>query len=209
MKQFRISSILLLLTILSFGRRITRPNYQNLNPFESKTSELSSWKGNPFLKPNYIENYQVSYSFKRKLVISNTYSVTHNFFANVFLTAGDKGDVLGPQNMDKVTNNGLSVSYPLKVSKWWQFSSYFIYNTVSYGGDIQGAVIDLSANIFNFRLQNNLKLPLNIDMELSAYISSPWIWGGTVNVEGAYNISAGLKREFMDGRLLLQGSTSL
>lgn len=193
---------------LSFGRRITRPNYQNLNPFERKTSELSAWRGNPFLRPNYIENYQVSYSFKRKLVISNTFSITRDYFANVFFIDGEKGDVLGPQNMDKVLNNGLSVSYPLKVTKWWEFSTFLIYNNVSYGGDIEGTVIDLSANIFNVRMQNNFRLPLDVRMELSAYYSSPWIWGGTVNVDGYYRINLGLRRSFLDDRLMLQASAN-
>ena len=189
---------------LSFGRRITRPNYQNLNPFEYKLSELSSWRGNPFLEPNYITNYQLTYSFKRKLVISNTYSITKNYFANIFEVVDDKGVVIIPRNMDKVTNNGLSASYPQKVFKWWQFSSYLIYNYATYSGDIEGTVIDLKANIVNFRLQNNLKLPLDITMELSYYITSPWIWRGTVNVEGNQNVSIGIKREFLNERLLLQ-----
>ena len=189
---------------LSFGRRITRPNYQNLNPFEYKLSELSAWRGNPFLEPNYITNYQITYSFKRKLVISNTYSITKNFFANIFEVVDDKGVVIIPRNMDKVTNNGLSVSYPQKVFNWWQFSSYLIYNYATYSGDIEGTVIDLKANIVNFRLQNNIRLPLDISMELSWYITSPWIWRGTVNVEGNQNVSIGIKREFLNQRLLLQ-----
>ena len=193
---------------LSAGRRITRPNYQSLNPFEWKTNELSSWRGNPFLEPNFIQNYQLSYSFRRKLVISNTFSITDNYFANVFLTTSDKGDVLGPQNMDKVYNNGLSVSYPLKVTDWWEFSTFLIYNMVSYSGDIEGAVIDLDANIFNFRMQNNLRLPLDIRMELSGFYSSPWIWGGTVNVDGYYRINTGLRRGFFSDRLLLQASVN-
>jgi outer membrane receptor protein involved in Fe transport len=189
---------------LSFGRRITRPNYQNLNPFEYKLSELSAWRGNPFLEPNYITNYQITYSFKRKLVISNTYSITKNFFANVFEVVDDKGVVIIPRNMDKLTNNGLSVSYPQKVFKWWQFSSYLIYNYATYAGDIEGTEIDLKANIVNFRLQNNLRLPLGITMELSYYITSPWIWRGTVTVDGNQRVSIGLKREFLNERLLLQ-----
>lgn len=193
---------------LSVGRRITRPNYQNLNPFEWKTSELSSWRGNPFLEPNYIQNYQVSYSFKRKLVISNTYSVTHNFFANVFLGDGEKGNVLGPQNLDKAINNGLSVSYPLTVAKWWQFSTFFQYNYENYGGTVEGAVIDVSANIFNFRIQNNLRLPLGFQMELTGYYTSPWIWRGTVNVDGYMSINTGLRRSFLKDRLMLQASVN-
>ncbi len=96
---------------LNYGRRITRPNYQDLNPFENKLSEISSWKGNPFLKPNYISNYQIAYSFKHKLIISNNYSVTRDFFANIFEAVGDKSSIIIPRNMNKVINNGLSVSY--------------------------------------------------------------------------------------------------
>ncbi len=189
---------------LSFGTRITRPNYQDLNPFETKLSELSSWKGNPFLEPNYITNYQITYSFKRKLVISNTYSITRNFFANIFETDGDKGTVIIPRNMDKVTNNGLSVSYPQKVFKWWEFSSFLLYNYKTYGGDIEGTTIDIKANIISFRLQNNISLPLDMTMELSYYITSPWIWRGTVNVDGNHRLNIGVKREFFNKRLLLQ-----
>ncbi len=189
---------------LSYGRRITRPNYQNLNPFEYKLSELSAWRGNPFLEPNYITNFQLTYSFKRKLVISNTYSITKNFFANIFEVVDDKGVVIIPRNMEKATNNGLSVSYPQKVFKWWQFSSFLIYNYATYSGDLEGTVIDLKANIVNFRLQNNIRLPLDVSMELSWYITSPWIWRGTTTVDGNHRIDVGLKREFFNKRLLLQ-----
>lgn len=188
---------------ISIGRRITRPNYQDLNPFERKLSELAAWRGNPFLEPNYIMNYQLTYSFKRKLVISNTYSVTSNFFANIFEVEGDKGNVIIPRNMDKVKNNGLSVSYPQKVTKWWNLSAFLLYNYKTYGGDMEGTVIDLKANIVSFRIQNGLKLPLDIEMEVSYYITSPWIWRGTVNVDGNHRANIGIKREFFD-RLLLQ-----
>ncbi|KAA3631491.1 MAG: hypothetical protein DWQ02_16325, partial [Bacteroidetes bacterium] len=189
---------------LTVGRRITRPNYQDLNPFERKYSELAAWRGNPFLQPNYISNYSVNYSFKRKLVISNTYSITRNFFANIFEVVGDKGNVIIPRNMEKATNNGLSVSYPQKVFDWWEFSTFLIYNYSTFSGDIEGTVIDLSANIVNFRWQNKLKLPLDITMELSYFASSPWIWRGTVNVDGNHRVNLGLKREFFDKKLILQ-----
>jgi len=188
----------------SIGRRITRPNYQDLNPFESRTSELSGWKGNPFLNPNYITNYQLTYSFKRKLVISNTYSVTKDFFANVFEITDGAGNILTPRNLQKAINNGLSVSYPLKVTKWWNFTTFLVYNYSSYNGTIGNTVIDLKANIYNFRLQNSLNLPGKITMELTYYYSSPWIWGGTVNVEGGYAINFGIKKDFLNKKLLLQ-----
>ncbi len=189
---------------LSIGRRISRPNYQDLNPFEQKLSEISAWRGNPFLEPSYTTNYQISYSFKRKLVISNTYSVTTNFFANIFEQDGEVGTVIIPRNMDKVTNNGLSASYPLKATKWWSFTTFLIYNHVKYSGDMEGTVVDLTADIVNFRMQNSFKLPLGITMELSGYASSPWIWRGSVHVKEYYRIDLGFKRGFLDDALLLK-----
>lgn len=188
----------------SIGRRITRPNYQDLNPFESRTSELSAWKGNPFLNPNYITNYQLTYSFKRKLVISNTYSVTKDFFANVFEITEGAGNILSPRNLQRAINNGLSVSYPLKVTKWWNFTTFLVYNYSTFNGSIGNTVIDLKANIYNFRLQNSLNLPGKITMELTCFYTSPWIWGGTVNVEGGYAINFGIKKDFLNKKLLLQ-----
>jgi hypothetical protein len=189
---------------LSYGRRITRPNYQDLNPFEEKLSEISSWKGNPFLRPNYIDNYQLTYSFKRKLVISNTFSITEDFFSNIFITTDDKSSIITPRNMQRVTNNGLSVSYPLKVADWWSFSSFLIYNFETYDGDIEGTLIDLQAHILNFRIQNNVKLPLDFSMEVTYFYNSPWIWRGTINVEAYHRLNIGLRREFMNNRLQVQ-----
>lgn len=189
---------------ISYGRRITRPNYQDLNPFESRASELSAWKGNPFLKPNYIDNYQISYSFKRKLVISNNYSVTHDFFATIFEISQEKGNVLIPRNMQKATNNGITISYPFRFFKWWELSSFFNHNYETYTGDLNEAKIDLEASIYNFRFQNNLQLPANITMEFTYQYNSPWIWRGSVNVEGNYGINMGFKKDFLNKKLLLQ-----
>ncbi len=191
---------------LSYGRRITRPDYQNLNPFESKLSELAAWRGNPFLKPNYIDNYQVSYSLKRKLVISNTYSITKNYFASIFETVGDKGTVISPRNMDRAIVNGLSVSYPMSISKWWEFSSFFLYNYEAYQGDIGGTLIDLKVNVINFRMQNDFRLPGDIRMELSLYASGPSVWRGTTIIASNYNIDLGIRREFFAKKLLIQAA---
>ena len=189
---------------LNYGRRITRPNYQSLNPFESRVSELSAWKGNPFLKPNYITNYQVTYAFKRKLVIANTYSITRDFFATIFEIANEKGNRLIPRNMDKATNNGLTVSYPYQVTKWWEFASFFVYNYSTFKGDLEGTVIDLKAHIYNFRFQNSIKLPEGILMELTYYWNSPWIWRGSVEIDKHHGLNFGIRKDFMNKKLLVQ-----
>jgi predicted AAA+ superfamily ATPase len=66
------------------------------------------------------------------------------------------------------------------------------------------AIIDLNAHIYNLRLQNNFRLPGKVTLELTGFYSSPFIWGGTVNVEGGAAINFGIKKDFFDKKLLIQ-----
>ncbi|MES2276428.1 MAG: TonB-dependent receptor [Bacteroidota bacterium] len=49
---------------LNYGRRIDRPYYQDLNPFQSPLDKFTYYVGNPFLKPSYSNNIDLSYTYK-------------------------------------------------------------------------------------------------------------------------------------------------
>lgn len=160
---------------ISLGRRITRPNYQNLNPFESPLSELTAWKGNPFLRPNYIMNYQATYSFRQKLTITNQYSVTRDFFATIFEISGDNSNVIIPYNMERATRYSISASYPLEVNKYWEFVTFFDGGHSTFKGNLEGTDINLEQTTWSIRVQNNIKLPGGILLDLSYGRYSDWI----------------------------------
>jgi iron complex outermembrane recepter protein len=186
---------------IGIGRRITRPNYQDLNPFESPLSQLITWKGNPFLRPNYIMNYQFSYAYKQKLTITNTYSVTKDFFATIFEISGEQSNILIPRNMQKATNYGVSLSYPLEVSKYWDFIVFLNGYNATFRGDLEGTKIDLSVNNYNFRIQNNIKLPWGMNLDLTYHNGSDWIWRGSIRVSGNQGLNFGIRKDFFDKRL--------
>lgn len=186
------------------GRRITRPSYQDLNPFETPISQLVFWKGNPFLRPNYIMNYQLSYSYKQKLTILNSYSVTRDFFASIFEIVNENGNRIIPRNMQKATNYGISVSYPQEISKHWEFSAFVEAARRTFNGNLEGTQIDIEAYTYNIRLQNYIKLPWGITMDLNYNHGSDWIWRGSVRVRGNKNVSFGMKKDFFDKRLQIR-----
>jgi len=186
---------------LSVGRRITRPNYQDLNPFEKPISPLTIWKGNPFLKPNYIMNYQLSYSYKQKLIITNTYSVTNGFFASIFEIIGENANQIIPRNMERSTNYGISVSYPLEVSKHWDFVVFANGGHQTFKGDLEGTIIDIENTTWDFRIQNNIKLPWEILMDLTYNVDSDWIWRGSIDVRGNHDLSFGFRKDFLNKQL--------
>ena len=189
---------------LGIGRRISRPDYQDLNPFESKLSELSLFKGNPFLSPKYVTNYQLTYVYDSKLVISNTYSVTRDFFAKIVSINETKGVIVIPRNMDKAINNGLSVNYSFEVTDWWDMSAYFGYNFAHYKGSFDQTTIDFSQHIFDSRLQHNISLPWELDMEVTGSWESPSVWRGTVTIDTWWKLNVGLRKTFFNDKLQIR-----
>lgn len=53
--------------VLSYSRRIRRPDYQTLNPFEMALDNYSYIAGNPNLSPSYNNNIEFKYTFYHKL----------------------------------------------------------------------------------------------------------------------------------------------
>lgn len=186
---------------LSVGRRITRPNYQNLNPFEEPLSELTAWKGNPFLSPSYTMNYQLSYAFKKKLTITNSYSESTDFFATILEVSGDQSNVIIPRNMQKTTRYSFSASYPYEVSPFWEFIAFADGGYSTYYGDLEGTIIDLELLTWSFRIQNNISLPWGVKMDLTYLKYSDWIWRGSIDVVGNQRLDFGFRKSFLDGQL--------
>ena len=50
----------------SYTRRVNRPKFWNLNPFPSYSDPYTLRMGNPFLKPEFVNSYEIGYQkFKR------------------------------------------------------------------------------------------------------------------------------------------------
>ncbi len=189
---------------LNIGRRITRPNYQDLNPFESPTSQLVVWKGNPFLKPNYIMNYQASYSYKQKLVVILSYSKTTDFFARIVeIVEGDNTQII-PRNMDKALDYGVSVSFPLTVTKFWELVAFGNISEKTFEGNPEGTAIDIKSTLWNYQIQNNIKLPNDFLLDITFRQQSRWIWRGSVFIEGTESLNFGIRKDLLDKKIQIR-----
>jgi len=61
---------------LSYSRRLSRPGYSLLNPFEVAIDAYSFIHGNPYLMPSYTHNIQLSHTFAQNLMTRIGYSNT-------------------------------------------------------------------------------------------------------------------------------------
>jgi len=64
---------------LNYGRRVDRPYFQDLNPFQSPLDKFTYYVGNPFLKAAFTDNIELSYNYKN-INTTLSYSQTHDDF---------------------------------------------------------------------------------------------------------------------------------
>ncbi len=185
---------------LLYSRRIQRPNYQNLNPFEYKIDELSFRQGNPFLQPQYTDNIKLSHTYNYRLTTAISYSFIKDYFAQVTEALGDDQNFIITRNVANQKIINLSISYPTKITNWWSvYYSINAYRSIFEATDED--FLSVSQNTLSFYGQNTFSLPKEFKMEISGWYSSPSIWGGTYQTQSLGSLNLALQKKFFDNKL--------
>jgi iron complex outermembrane receptor protein len=189
---------------LNYGRRINRPDYNVLNPFRNQLSELSIERGNPFLKPEIVNNYELGYTLNYKYNFKVAYSRTDDKITR--LIGPDPVDpraaFISYDNLATETVTSFNASLPVKIAKWWDaflnLSASYIDNQADYGN---GAVVDVQNYSYMVFQQHAFKLFKGLKGEVSGYYSGPGVWGGVYKYEANWSIGAGIQKEFLKKKL--------
>ncbi len=179
----------------TYSRRIQRPSYQDLNPFENKIDELTYQKGNAFLKPQYANSFEISHVYKYRLTTTLGFSHIRDLITQLTDTADKTKSFIINRNLANQDIISLNVGSPIPVTKWW---NAYLNATASYSmykaSFDDGKSIDL--NIFNYSLfgQNTFNIAKGLTGELSGWLSGPGIWGGTFETEIMGGFDIGLQK---------------
>ncbi len=186
---------------LNYSRRIDRPSYQSLNPFEFKLSELSFRRGNPFLQPQYTHNVSLTHTFNYVLNTSLSYSHTDDFIANISDSTDVSRTFLESVNMDYQRVISGSISYPKSLFSWWStYSNASAFNTRNRADLGEGRLIDIKVTVLSLYHQSTFKLPKDWSFELSGWYSSPSVWGAVYKTDSNYAIDMGVSKQLFGGR---------
>ncbi len=103
------------------SRRINRPGFRQLNPFASFSNPLTLRSGNPFLRPEYTNSFELGYlkdwkqaSFTGSAFYRRTSNVIQPFIRQL---AGDT-TLFAPENIATAENYGLELIGSYRVGKW-------------------------------------------------------------------------------------------
>jgi len=179
---------------LSYSRRIDRPNYQDLNPFEDKLDELTYRKGNAFLRPQYTNAFQLSHTFKYRYVTSIGYSHIRDYFAQIIDTTANKSFIT-QKNLAEQNIFSLNFSAPVTITKWWNaFATFNGYHSAYKAHFEDGKVVDINVDAFSIYAQQTFSLKKGPSFELSGFYNSPTVWGGTFKSKALGFVDVGVQQ---------------
>jgi len=187
---------------LSYSRRIDRPDYSSLNPFIDYLDLYSYRQGNPFLKPQFTNAFEFSYSFKKTLNATIGYSHTSDVMTDVLLTdTARKTIFISVQNLAKQDSYNLNLSYPVAITEWWSTNNNLTtYYNRFQTPDILGNPYKSGRLAYNLNTTQTLTLNPTTKFEWSGYLQSKQVYG-TLLIAAQYGIDLGASKSFMDNKL--------
>ena len=163
---------------LNYGRRIGRPNYQDMNPFVYQLDPYTSQRGNPYLRPTYTHNAELSYTYKWALTLKLAYSRTADFATDVIRQEGLTG-YQTVANVGRAEVLNLSLNTPLPITKWWNGYLYagatwnHVVGDLAPAGAAQREWFDTRTFGFDAYMQHSFTLSKAWSAQVSSFWSAP------------------------------------
>jgi hypothetical protein len=180
---------------LNYSRRINRPSYQDLNPFEYRIDELTYYKGNAFLQPRYTDRIKLTHTFKSILTTSISYYYTSNDYNNISRVDGNK-IYNTTENFSHSQGISLNASVNTPITRWLDLNYNFFYQNNAIHGEFRdGSVYDVANSNFGFNGSTTVKFNPSTSFEISGWYNSRFNWIYVNKPQGIMQI--GLKRKIM------------
>ena len=186
---------------LTYGRRIDRPNYLDLNPFTFLIDQYTFKRGNPNLSPYFTNNIELNYNYKQKLNITANYTFTKGIVDDIIIQNDTSRILLETKsNLLSLRNVGISFSYNSSIGKWGNI----IFSDDLYNNRFTGLVYNhnlnknITTNQINIVQQFHFNKGWNAEISFSynnGSIFSAWNYRGErhrTNISVSKNIMKGL-----------------
>jgi hypothetical protein len=162
--NYKIDSLATKTINLSYGKRVERPFYKDLNPFSSPLDQFTFYEGNPFLKPTFGHNFSLTYNYTELFSTSFSYSygkdeiketieikeVTNelNQVNNIYFSR--------PNNIGKSNQYTLSVQSQFKPIKWLTTIVYSEVNYSHYKSQLYSQILNAKGTYWFINATNSI-----------------------------------------------------
>jgi outer membrane receptor protein involved in Fe transport len=190
---------------LSYTRRVNRPGASNLNPFPDFSNPLSIRYGNPMLNPEYTNNAEFTYSYKKG---------NHNFSAAAYAkyvtgvigrynTIDTSGvSYITYKNLNSAIAGGVEFTAKNEFYRWWSMISsanvyYYKVNANNVQNDLNNSTIGALV-----KMMHTFKFLKTFQLQWSAVFVSPQSTAQSITKPRFYTDIA-VRKDFFKNKLSL------
>jgi len=179
---------------VNYGRRIDRPDYDDLNPFYYFLDEYTYQVGNTLLQPQFSDNFELSHTYNGFLTTTLNYSEVHDVFTEVMKQITiERKTFITKENIASKSNIGLAISANFPVTKFWTANVYSNLSHDTYKGQVSGGMLSVDNTMFFSNMSNQFKFKKGWSAELSGFYRSKGIEGQII-IDPMWRMDAGLQK---------------
>lgn len=191
-----------------YSRRLTRPDYSDLNPFRYFLNENEFSQGNPSLVPNFSHYFNLNFSIKDTYFIDFYYRDNGRYISN--LSFQDNINQLvrdSYQNVQESISYGLDFTVSTPITSFWYL---YAYNSVFYEDETflaEESAIDTYTNkVTGFYVNMNNSFTLSKDGTFTGESAFTYLSGfldGSYKMSETISFNIGLRKTLWDNRAIV------
>jgi outer membrane receptor protein involved in Fe transport len=188
---------------VNYHRRVNRPNFKDLSPFIEVNDPYLYEKGNPALKPEFVNNMEFTWLFKDFYSLQLFYSLRQDAISKSYNLDDYKRTVVMPMNLKHASSIGLRVNATsISPTQNWniQVNGNLIYkyfewvtaNDVHRNRQLTPAL----------QVQSNIKLPFKVNLDVNCFWNGATA-DGQATMASLWSANSGLRKTFLQDKFTL------
>ena len=161
---------------LSYSRRINRPNYRYLLPFQTFSDNRNFWQGNPSLIPEYTDSYEFGYLryFEKGSIFSSVYyRYRTNVIDRIVQANPDGTTVRLPVNLSTENNVGVELNGSYRFSKKISLNANANFYRAKREGEYEGIILENEVFTMNGRANVKAEVVKGVDAQANFRYRAP------------------------------------
>ena len=182
----------------SYGKRINRPYFQQLNPFISPLDKFTFYSGNPDLLPTFSDNFSLSHTFNGNLSSTFNYSKTTDNI-NETLEIRDGIYYSRPGNISSSETYTLSLSGGFDFTKWYRFNSYVELGHNRFDSPLYTEQLSSRGNYYYLSANNTFQLSKGWKMDFNGVYRSELVYAQLL-LDSYGEVGLGIQKSLWEGK---------
>ncbi len=181
----------------SYGRRIDRPYFQDLNPFVSPLDRFTFYVGNPGLLPTYSHNFSLAHTYKGRLTTTLNYSKTLDGI-NETLEIRDGIYYSRPGNIATNQTYSVSLEGSIPITKWYHLNGYAELSHLVFESPLYTEELNAKGTYYYLSATNSFKFGKGWSGDLVGFYRSDLVYAQLL-LKAYGQVNVGIQKKILDG----------